>query len=207
MKLQGSVIDISSLLTDGETISSCTISIITVSTRGQINTVTISTRMSWWPKEAVSRFESCCPMEFTLSVWSEPLNLFYGVKHFVKNNKQWTYLWFLKHLLFHSLVTELNLRRMKLDEKFPCWSDIQSFPLFPGQCTNDFSTILSLSLEISWSYYSTEQSMFRLLRTNIRFNLHVLSQLVVGSFCEPLRWVGGGWVVFRSICFSNIKRP
>ena len=142
VKLQGTVIDISSLLTDGETISSCTISIITVSTRGQINTVTISTRMSWWPKEAVSRYESCCPMEFTLSVWSEPLNLFYGVKHFVKNNKQWTYLWFLKHLLFHSLVTELNLRRMKLNEKFPCWSDIQSFPLFPRQCTNDFSTIL-----------------------------------------------------------------
>ena len=42
VKLQGTVIDISSLLTDRETISSCTISIITVSTRGQINTVAIS---------------------------------------------------------------------------------------------------------------------------------------------------------------------
>ena len=34
--------------------------------------------------------------------------------------------------------------------------------------------------------------MFKLLWINIRFKLHVLSQLVVGYFCEPLRWVGGG---------------
>ena len=141
MKLQGTVIYISSLLTNRETISSCTISIITVSTRGQINTVVISNWMSWWPKEASNMFDNCCPIEFT--EWCPPLNLFYGFKHHVKNNKkQWTYLWFLKHLLFHSPVIELNLRRMKLNEKFPCWSDIQSFPLFPRQCTNDFSTIL-----------------------------------------------------------------
>ena len=34
--------------------------------------------------------------------------------------------------------------------------------------------------------------MFKLLCTNTTFKLHVLSQLVVGYFCEPLRWVGGG---------------
>ena len=131
-------------------------------------------------------------------------NIRYDVK---KNNKQWTYLWFLKHLLFHSPVPELNLRRMKLNESFLVGATYKVFPYFQGNAPMTSQRFFFLSLEISWSHYSTEQSIFKKLCTNITFKLHVLSQLVVGYFCEPLRWVGGGWVVFRSICFSNIKRP
>ena len=38
----------------------------------------------------------------------------------------------------------MNQRKMKFEnEKFRCWNiNIQSFPLFPRQCINDFSTEL-----------------------------------------------------------------